>query len=482
MAAAAVGVNVAPARRSAAAKTNSAVRASAGFTSRAAVGGVSLGPASAKFAAARTVSIVSRGAALKVFAVVAEPPKARTGRDAPDAGKGQKVMVIGGDGYCGWATALHLSNRGYEVAIVDNLCRRTFDDQLGFNSLTPIVGIHERVRKWEQVSGKKIELYIGDICDYEFLGATFENFAPTAAVHFGEQRSAPYSMMDRTRAVFTQTNNVMGTINVMYAIKEFAPECHLVKLGTMGEYGTPNIDIEEGYLTITHNGRTDTLPYPKQGGSFYHLSKCHDSANMLFCTKAWKMRTTDLNQGVVYGVATEETMMAPELINRLDYDAVFGTALNRFCIQAAVGHPMTIYGKGGQTRGFLDIRDTVRCIQIACDNPAPPGDMLIYNQFTEQFSVNQLAELISTAGQKMGLEPKMINVPNPRTELEEHYYNAKNSKLKDLGLEPHYLEDSLLDSLLKVVIQYKDRVDQRLILPGVNWKESASVGKNVAAQ
>merc|ERR1711990_1122365 len=400
--------------------------------------------------------------------------------DAADAGKGQRVMIIGGDGYCGWATALHLSQRGYEVSIVDNLCRRQFDDQLGFNSLTPIKSIHERVRKWEEVSGRKIELFVGDVCDYEFLGATFEKFNPTAAVHFGEQRSAPYSMMDRSRAVFTQTNNVMGTINVLYAIKEFAPECHCIKLGTMGEYGTPNIDIEEGYITISHNGRTDTLPYPKQGGSFYHLSKCHDSANMLFCTKAWNLRTTDLNQGVVYGLSTDETDMHPDLVNRLDYDAVFGTALNRFCIQAAVGHPMTVYGKGGQTRGFLNIKDTVRCIQIACDNPAPYGEMKIYNQFTEQFSVNELAEMITEAGKKIGLNPKVISVPNPRTEMEEHYYNAKHSKLQDMGLQPNLMKESILESLLTTVVKYQDNVDQRLILPAVNWTESASVGKTIA--
>jgi UDP-sulfoquinovose synthase len=254
----------------------------------------------------------------------------------------------------------------------------------------------------------------------------------------------------------------------------------MIKLGTMGEYGTPNIDIEEGYITITHNGRTDTLPYPKQGGSFYHLSKCHDSANMLFCTKAWGLRTTDLNQGVVYGVSTDECDMHPDLVNRLDYDAVFGTALNRFCIQAAVGHPMTVYGKGGQTRGFLNIKDTVRCIQIACDNPAPAGEMKIYNQFTEQFSVNELAAMITEAGKKIGLSPEVINVPNPRTEMEEHYYNAKNSKLQDLGLTPTLMSESLMDSLLKTIVEYKDRVDQRLILPGVNWKESASVGKTLA--
>ena len=467
-------MNVAPraVRRSSAKKT-----AAKAFSAKAA--SVSKGVSLASFAAPSKAAAKSQARALRSAVFAADKPD-RSKADDPDAGKGQRVMIIGGDGYCGWATALHLSNRGYEVAIVDNLCRRSFDDQLGFNSLTPIKSIHERVRKWEEVSGKKIELFIGDACDYEFLSAAFQSFDPTAAVHFGEQRSAPYSMMDRTRAVFTQTNNVMGTINVCYAIKEFAPECHLIKLGTMGEYGTPNIDIEEGYITIEHNGRTDTLPYPKQGNSFYHLSKCHDSANMLMCTKTWKMRTTDLNQGVVYGVATPETMMDDRLVNRLDYDAVFGTALNRFAIQAAVGHPMTVYGKGGQTRGFLNITDTCKCIQIACDNPAPPGEMKIYNQFTEQFSVNELAALITEAGQKLGLDPQVINVPNPRTEMEEHYYNAKHSKLQDLGLEPNLMKESILESLLTTVVKYKDNVDQRLILPGVNWTESASVGKTIA--
>lgn len=268
--------------------------------------------------------------------------------------KPKRVMVIGGDGYCGWATALHLSNKGYEVAIVDNLIRRHFDLQLGLDSLTPIASIHNRLRCWQSVTGKTIELYIGDICDFEFLSETFKSFEPDAVVHFGEQRSAPYSMIDRNRAVFTQHNNVIGTLNVLFAIKEFRDQCHLVKLGTMGEYGTPNIDIEEGYITITHNGRTDTLPFPKQASSFYHLSKVHDSNNIAFTCKAWGIRATDLNQGVVYGVRTDETEMHEELCNRLDYDAVFGTALNRFCVQAAVGHPLTVYGKGGQVRPWLN--------------------------------------------------------------------------------------------------------------------------------
>eukprot|EP01025_Chloroclados_australasicus_P013876 TRINITY_DN164_c0_g1_i2.p1 TRINITY_DN164_c0_g1~~TRINITY_DN164_c0_g1_i2.p1 ORF type:complete len:498 (-),score=65.38 TRINITY_DN164_c0_g1_i2:360-1784(-) len=387
-------------------------------------------------------------------------------------GAGTRVMVIGGDGYCGWATALHLSARGYQVCIVDNLVRRQYDLQLGMDTLTPIATIHQRVKKWAEVSGKYIDLQIGDICDFEFLQQAFQEFKPEAVVHFGEQRSAPYSMIDRQRAVYTQTNNVIGTLNVLFAIKELNPECHLVKLGTMGEYGTPNIDIEEGYLTVTHNGRTDTLPYPKQGGSFYHLSKVHDSHNMFFACKAWKIRATDLNQGVVYGVRTDETVADPALLNRYDYDGIFGTALNRFVVQAAVGHPLTVYGKGGQTRGFLDIRDTVRCIQIAIDNPGDKGYMRVFNQFTEQFSVNDLAAIVTRQGAKFGLDVQVTNVPNPRVELEEHYYNAKHTKLQELGLEPHLLEDSMIDSLLEFVVQYKDRVNMELIKPAVDWRKT----------
>lgn len=275
-------------------------------------------------------------------------PGSGSNQTSSEASARKKVMVIGGDGYCGWATSLHLSNKNYEVAVVDNLVRRLFDHQLGLDSLTPIASIHNRIRRWKSLTGKDIQLYVGDICDFEFLSEAFKSFEPDAVVHFGEQRSAPYSMIDRSRAVFTQQNNVIGTLNVLFAIKEFREDCHLVKLGTMGEYGTPNIDIEEGYITITHNGRTDTLPYPKQASSFYHLSKVHDSHNIAFTCKAWGIRATDLNQGVVYGVRTDETAMHEELYNRFDYDGVFGTALNRFCVQAAVGHPLTVYGKGGQ--------------------------------------------------------------------------------------------------------------------------------------
>ncbi|MBF2098784.1 MAG: NAD-dependent epimerase/dehydratase family protein [Gloeomargaritaceae cyanobacterium C42_A2020_066] len=380
------------------------------------------------------------------------------------------VLVIGGDGYCGWATALHLAKQGHRVGILDSLVRRHWDLQLQADTLTPIAPIQQRLRRWHALTGQTLDLFIGDICNYEFLIASLRQFQPEAIVHFGEQRSAPFSMIDREHAVLTQVNNVVGTLNLLYAMKEEFPACHLVKLGTMGEYGTPNIDIEEGYITIEHNGRKDTLPYPKQPGSMYHLSKVHDSHNIHFACRIWGLRATDLNQGVVYGVLTDETGMDELLVNRLDYDGVFGTALNRFCIQAAVGHPLTVYGRGGQTRGFLDIRDTVRCIELAINAPAQPGEFRVFNQFTELFNVLELALKVQEAGRAMGLKVEVQNFPNPRVELEEHYFNAKNTQLLDLGLQPHLLSDSLLDSLLNFALKYKDRVDEAQILPKVTWK------------
>ncbi len=381
-----------------------------------------------------------------------------------------KVIIIGGDGYCGWATALYLSDRGYEVAIVDSLIRRHWDQTLGVDTLTPIAPILHRIDHWRALTGRGIDLFLGDITDYPFVQSFMRAFEPAAIVHFGEQRSAPFSMIDREHAVMTQVANVTGTLNLLFAIKEFNLDIHLVKLGTMGEYGTPNIDIEEGYITIQHNGREDRLPYPKQPGSFYHLSKVHDSHNIQFACRIWGVRATDLNQGVVYGVLTDETGRSEMLVNRLDYDEVFGTALNRFCVQAAIGHPLTVYGKGGQTRGFLDIRDTVRCIEIALANPAATGEFRVFNQFTEQFSIYDLAMMVHKVGTAEGMNIEVKHLPNPRVEKEEHYYNAKNTLLRDLGLEPHLLSESLLDSLMHFAIRYKDRVDKTQILPTVTWK------------
>jgi UDP-sulfoquinovose synthase len=382
-----------------------------------------------------------------------------------------KIIVLGGDGYCGWATALYLSAKGHSVAIVDNFVRRQWDHELGAQTLTPILPLSDRLRAWTRLTGKSIELFGGDVTDYDFLLSTAKQFEPEAIIHFAEQRSAPYSMIDRKHAVFTQMNNVVGTLNVLFAIREVQRDCHLIKLGTMGEYGTPNIDIEEGYIRIEHNGRSDLLPFPKQPGSFYHLSKVHDSHNMMFACNVWGIRATDLNQGVVYGTMTDEIGLDEALINRLDYDEVFGTVLNRFCVQAAIGQPLTVYGKGGQTRGFLDIRDTVRCIELACLNPAARGECRVYNQFTEQFSVLDLAKNVQEAGKDLGMKVEIDHIPDPRVEAEHHYYNAKHSKLLDLGLHPHFLSESLLDSLMNIALKYRDRVDPTIMLPQVNWRE-----------
>ncbi|KAL0407696.1 UNVERIFIED_CONTAM: UDP-sulfoquinovose synthase, chloroplastic [Sesamum radiatum] len=316
----------------------------------------------------------------------------------------KKVMVIGGDGYCGWATSLHLSNKNYEVAIVDSLVRRLFDHQLGLDSLTPISSIHNRIRRWKSLTGKDIQLYV-------------------------------------------------GVYVILSSCRRLSNHLSLMPLSTL----------------------------ENRASSFYHLSKVHDSHNIAFTCKAWGIRATDLNQGVVYGVRTDETAMHEELYNRLDYDGVFGTALNRFCVQAAVGHPLTVYGKGGQTRGYLDIRDTVQCVELAIANPAQRGEFRVFNQFTEQFSVNELAALVTKAGEKLGLEVQTISVPNPRVEAEEHYYNAKHTKLVELGLKPHLLSDSLLDSLLNFAIQYKDRVDVKQIMPSVSWRKIGVKPKTVAA-
>ena len=382
-----------------------------------------------------------------------------------------RVLIIGGDGYLGWPQAMYLSKRGHEVAVLDNFARRTWDLECGTSSLIPICSLHERVAAWNELTGKEIRIFVGDATDYDFTSQAIGEFKPEGIVHYGEQRCAPYSMIDRKHAVFTQMNNVVGTLNIVYAIRDLNPDCHLVKLGTMGEYGTPNIDIEEGYLEITHNGRKDVLPYPKQPGSFYHLSKVHDSHNIMFGCKIWGLRATDLNQGVVYGVDTDEIRMDDRLATRFDYDGIWGTVLNRYCVEAIIGHPLTVYGKGGQTRGFLDIRDTMRCVELALLNPAKAGEFRVFNQFTEQFTVLELAQLVQAAAAKKGLKVEVVHTDMPRVELEEHYYNAKHTKLVDLGLKAHKLSDVLIDSVLDKMSSYSYRVRKDTIMPFVKWRE-----------
>jgi UDP-sulfoquinovose synthase len=382
-----------------------------------------------------------------------------------------RVLIVGGDGYLGWPQAMYLSKRGHDVAVLDNFARRSWDLECGTSSLIPISSLHERVAAWNELTGKDIKIYVGDVTDYDFAAGAIGEFKPDGIVHYGEQRCAPYSMIDRKHAIFTQVNNVVGTLNVIYAIRDLNPDCHLVKLGTMGEYGTPNIDIEEGYIEISHNGRKDVLPYPKQPGSFYHLSKVHDSHNIMFGCKIWGLRATDLNQGVVYGVETDEIEMDERLATRFDYDGIWGTVLNRYCVEAIIGHPLTVYGKGGQTRGFLDIRDTMRCVELSLLNPAKPGEFRVFNQFTEQFNVLELARLVAAAAGKKGLKVEIVHTEMPRVELEEHYYNAKHTKLVDLGLKPHKLSDVLIDSVVDKLSQYSYRIRKDTVMPFVKWRE-----------
>jgi len=378
-----------------------------------------------------------------------------------------RTLVLGGDGYLGWPTALHLSDSGHDVAVADSFVRRQYDHELGVESLVPIEPLHVRTRVWKELTGREIREYHGDLCDAEFVYEMIREFRPDTIVHFAEQRAAPYSMIDRRHAVYTQVNNVVGTLNVLFAIGEIDRDIHLVKLGTMGEYGTPNIDIEEGWLEVTHKGRTDRVLFPKRPGSFYHLSKVHDSHNIEFCCRAWGLRSTDLNQGVVYGQQTPQTALDPRLATRFDYDHVFGTVLNRFVVQAVTGHPLTVYGNGSQTRGLIDIRDTVECIRLAAEHPADRGEYRVFNQMTEALSVAEIAKKVVAAHPDAEIE----YIDNPRTEQEDHYYNVVHTALVDLGLKPHLLSDTLFESLMDIAEQHKDRVRIETIRPRISWHD-----------
>ncbi len=382
-----------------------------------------------------------------------------------------RVLVFGGDGYLGWPTALYLSARGHVVGVLDSGVWRKYDHELGSGSLVPIETLDDRVRAWREVSGETLSVLHGDLLDADFVYEAISGFAPDAVVHFAEQRAAPYSMIDREHAVYTQTNNVVGTLNVMFAIGEIDRDIHLVKLGTMGEYGTPNIDIEEGWLEVTHKGRTDRVLFPKRPGSFYHLSKVHDSHNLEFGCRVWSLRVTDLNQGIVYGQQTEQTALDPRLATRFDYDAVFGTVLNRFAIQAVLGLPMSVYGGGTQVRAVLDIRDTVECVRLACENPADAGEFRVFNQATEKFSLTEMAKTV--AGAFPG--PTDIEyLDNPRVEAEDHHFAFTHTALEGLGLRPHLLSDTLLTSMFGIIEAHQDRVDRDALRPTVDWRQASN--------
>ena len=386
-----------------------------------------------------------------------------------------RVLILGGDGYLGWPTAMHFSQLGHDVLVVDNLAKRQWEAEVDSAPLQPLPTLRHRVRVWREATDKEIRVAIGDIAENaRFVYETFAEFQPDAVVHYAEQPSAPYSMAGRDFATYTQRNNVIGTLNVIHAMMRHVPDAHLVKLGTMGEYGTPNIDIEEGWLEVEHKGRKDRLPFPKTPGSFYHLSKVHDSHNIQFACRIWGLRATDLNQGVVYGITTDETELHPELHTSFHYDAVFGTVLNRYCAQAVVGEPLTVYGAGGQKRSFLNIRDTLQCVRLAVENPADAGEFRVFNQFTEVFTVLELAERVAEAGRHLDIGVEVSHIDNPRIEAEEHYYHPRNDALLELGLQPRLLSEELVEDMLHRIARYADAIDRATLMPTVRWRERSA--------
>ncbi len=379
------------------------------------------------------------------------------------------MLILGGDGYLGWPTAMALAAKGHDVTVIDNYLRRNIATETRSEPLFSTPNLQDRADIFNAASGKKIRVVIGDCADYRVLSDAFRDSSPEAVIHYAEQPSAPYSMMGFSEAQRTLNNNLNVTMNAIWCVIKHAPDCHMIKLGTMGEYGTPNIDIEEGWLDITHNGRKDRFLYPRQAGSLYHTTKVLDTDLLWFYVRTYGIRVTDLMQGPVYGIETPEADMDERLLPNFHYDDIFGTVVNRFLVQAVAGVPLTIYGKGGQTRGYLNLKDTLQCVELAMNNPCQKGELRILNQFTELFSVNELAERVGRAGRMAGLDVKVNNIENPRKEKEEHYYNAKYHGLLQLGLKPHFMTDDVLASMLEKILKYRDRIDSRKIMPRVKW-------------
>lgn len=379
------------------------------------------------------------------------------------------ILILGGDGYLGWPTAMHLTTRGHNVAVVDNYLRRNICREENSEALYAVPNLHKRVELWSAKSGYSMMTFIGDLTQWDFTAEVFKTFTPDAIIHYAEQPSAPYSMLNRRAATLTLNNNIQTTANVIFAVREFCPDAHIVKLGTMGEYGTPNIDIEEGWLDVEYKGRSQRFLYPRQASSLYHTTKVMDTDMLWFYVRMWDLRVTDLMQGPVYGIFTDETGDDESLFPFFNYDELFGTVVNRFAVQAVAGKPLTVYGKGGQTRGYLNIKDTLNCVRLALDNPAGKGELRIFNQLTETFSVNQLADMVKRVGDNLGLNVTVNNIENPRKELEEHYYNPVHTGLLELGLEPNFLTDEVMGKLMSLIIKHRMRIDEGVIFRGVKW-------------
>ena len=380
-----------------------------------------------------------------------------------------KVLILGGDGYLGWPTAAAFAAGGHEVVAVDNYLRRTIAEQTDSEALLPAPSLPERCRRFAERTGHEVRAVIQDLQDYDAVARLVQDCAPDVIVHYAEQPSAPYSLMSTDAARLTLNNNLNVTLNVVLAMKDHAPDAHLIKLGTMGEYGTPNIDIEEGWIDIEHKGRSDRFLFPRAAGSLYHTTKVLDTDLIWFYVRTFGLRVTDLMQGPVYGLETNELAGHEDLYPSFHYDDIFGTAVNRFLIQAVSGIPLTIYGAGGQTRGYLNLLDTLQCVELAANTPPDQGELRILNQFTETFSVRELADHVQAAGKLVGLDVTAKSIPNPRKEAEEHYYNPAHSGLLELGLEPNLITPERLATMLELLIRHKDRIHERLIMPRVSW-------------
>ncbi len=381
-----------------------------------------------------------------------------------------RVIILGGDGYLGWPTAMHFADHGHDVTVVDNYLRREIARATRSEALIRTPNLHDRADLHRSKGGKNIDVVLGDCTDYRFMSQLFADRRPDCVVHYAEQPSAPYSMIGFDEASRTLNNNLNATFNTVYAVMEHAPDCHIVKLGTMGEYGCPNIDIEEGWLEIEHKGRKDKFLFPRAAGSLYHTTKVLDTDLIWFYVRTFGIRVTDLMQGPVYGLSTPECDRATGLMPNFHYDDIFGTAVNRFLVQAVAGVPLTVYGKGGQIRGYLNLNDTLQCVQLATEKPASPGELRILNQFTETFSVTELAQRVQRAGNIVGLDVKIENIDNPRKEPEDHYYNPAHSGLMELGLEPHYMSDEVLADMLRIISRHSENIDRDKIFPRVRWK------------
>jgi UDP-sulfoquinovose synthase len=392
------------------------------------------------------------------------------------------IVILGGDGYLGWPTAMYFSSRGYEVTVVDNYFRRNACVELDVGMLYPVPTLIERTKIWYEMTGKEIKVVIGDLTEPEVMRGLFEgrvNYAwavdkgftgiPETVMHYAEQPSAPYSLINYRYANITVQNNLLVTNNLLWALRDFARDTHVVHIGTMGEYGTPNIDIEEGWIEIKHKGKKDRFLFPRQAGSLYHTTKVMDTDLLWFGVRMWDLRVTDLMQGPVYGIETEESKINQRLMTIFNYDEILGTILNRFVVQAIVGYPLTVYGKGGQTRGYLNINDTLQCVHKSEMTPAKRGELRIFNQIMELFSANELAEKVRGVGKGLGYDVKIEHIENPRREAEEHYYNPTYQGLIEIGVEPHYLTDELLEGMFRVVEQYKGNIRKDVIFRGVKW-------------